>query len=307
MLFEDARLSVGVLILARDEEANLPDCLHSVRGWAEQVVVVIDSRTRDRSREIAREWGAEVVEHDFDYFAAQKNWALDHIEWRTPWILVVDADERVPPDFREELRSIVNAPDPAEGYCLRKKFIFYGRWIRHCWYSSWDLRLFKTGKARYEAREVHEHMIADGRVGYFSAGLVHNDFRDLDAWISKHNRYATLEADEIVQAKGGSHLEGRLSGSRLERRRFLKTRIWNRVPFRPLWMFLYLYFAKLGILDGRLGLRFCLWHAVFDAFITGKAWERRLMASNPPPNYYRELLRAHLVTHPEDRKFYQER
>lgn len=298
------KLPVGVLVLARDEELNLPDCLHSVRGWAEQTVVVVDPRTTDRTREVASAWRTEVVEREFDTFAGQKNWAIENVPWRTPWILVIDADERVPPDFLREIRTIVSATDPLEAYCLRRKFIFYGRWMRHCWYSAWDVRLFQRGRARYESRAVHEHMIVDGRIGYISAGLVHNDFRDLDAWIAKHNRYATLEAAEIVGAGEGANLQGRLLGNRLERRRFLKTRVWNRLPFRPLWMFLYLYVLKRGFLDGRLGLRFCLWHAVFDAFVTEKAWERRFLAATPPGNYYRKFLEAHPAEYAEERGSY---
>jgi glycosyltransferase involved in cell wall biosynthesis len=299
------KVPVSILILARDEEANLPDCLHSVRGWAQEVFVVLDPRTTDRSREVAEARGAKVVEHLFEGYAAQKNWAIENLPWTTHWILIIDADERVPPDFLRELRAILGQPAPFEGYCLRKKFIFYGRWMRHCWYSSWDLRLFQRGKARYEERKVHEHMVVDGRIGYFKAGLIHNDFKDLDAWIAKHNRYATLEAEEAVMGSDGGHLEGRLFGTRLERRRFLKERVWKRLPFRPLWLFIYLYFFKLGFLDGRLGLRFCLWHAIFEAFVTGKVWEKKLLAKGAVPNYYMKEVEAYLANHPEERRNYE--
>ena len=127
------------------------------------------------------------------------------------------------------------------------------------------------GKAHYEVRGVHEHILVDGSLGYLQNDLIHNDFKDLDSWITKHNRYATLEAEEIVLAPGVSHLEGKLFGNRLERRRYLKERIWRRLPFRPFWHFVYFYFLKFGFLDGRLGLRFCLWHAIFEAFVTGKS------------------------------------
>lgn len=299
-----SRLPVGILILARDEELNLPDCLHSVIGWAEQVVVLLDPRTSDASRGLSIGAGAEVVEHPFENYADQKNWAFESVNWRSPWILIVDADERVPPDFLVELRHIVTCPHSLEGYALRKKFVFYGQWIRHCWYSSWDLRLFRRGRARYEPRAVHEHMVLDGRLGFFRAGLIHNDFKDLHAWISKHNRYATLEAEEVEKGHKEDALEGRLFGTRLERRRFLKETIWSHLPFRPLLLFLYLYFFKLGILDGRLGLRFCIWRAIFDAFITGKVWEKRLLSTGKVRNVYRQELERHLLLHPEDASLY---
>jgi glycosyltransferase involved in cell wall biosynthesis len=299
------RLPVGVLIIARDEETNLPDCLHSVKLWCEQVVVVVDSRTQDRTREVARDMGAEVVDRAFDGYAQQKNWALDNIQWLPPWILILDADERVSPELVEELQVIVSATSPRVAYALRKRFIFYGHWMRHCWYSSWDVRFFQLGKARYEERKVHEHVIAEGELGFLRNDLIHNDFKDMDSWIAKHNRYATLEAAEMVEGPKGNQLKGNLSGSRVERRRFLKVRIWNRLPFRPLWLFVYLYFFKLGVLDGALGFRFCLMHAIFDSFITAKNWERRRLARGLLPNYYREELRAYLERNPDARRYYE--
>jgi glycosyltransferase involved in cell wall biosynthesis len=293
------RLPIGILVIARDEEANLPDCMHSVVGWAEQVVVVLDPRTRDRSREVAAGAGAEVVEHPFETHARQRNWALDQHSWRTPWILVVDADERISPELVEELRAIVSSPQAFATYAVRKRFIFYGKWMRHCWYSAWDLRLFRLGSARYEERPVHEHMIAEGRVGYLRADLIHNDFKDMDSWIDKHNRYATFEASEMNREAGENRVRGRLFGSWTERRRYIKDVIWNRLPFRPLFWFLYLYVWKLGFLDGRLGLRFCLMHGIFDAFVTAKAWERRFLGASPPPNYYRREVADYLRRNPE--------
>lgn len=300
------RLPIGVLVLVRDEERNLPDCLHSVSGWAAQVVVMVDSRTRDNSRSVAINAGAEVHERPFDTYAGQKNWALDHVNWRGEWILIIDADERVPPELVAELAQIVDDPNALEGYAVRKRFIFYGAWMKHCWHSSWDLRFFKRDKARYENRKVHEHMQVDGRVGYLKADVIHNDFKDLDSWIAKHNRYATLEADEIVEYRKDGHFQGRLFGSKLERRRLLKERLWAHLPFRPIWLFLYLYFLKLGFLDGALGLRFCVWHSVFDFFITGKAWERRFVERHGVPNYYRRVLNDHFRHNPEARRFYRE-
>jgi glycosyltransferase involved in cell wall biosynthesis len=290
--------------VARDEELNLPDCLHSVRGWARQVVVVVDSRTTDRTREVAAAGGAEVHEHAFETFAAQKNWALSTIRWQAPWLLIIDADERVSPELRDEIQAVVSGTEPKAAYAMRFRFIFYGQWIRHCWHSTWIVRLFQLNRARYETRGVHEHMIVDGSFGLLQSDLIHNDFKDMDAWIAKHNRYATLEAEELARPEQNALLRGRLFGDPLERRRFLK-RIWNRLPLRPAWLFVYLYVFKLGILDGRLGFRFCLMKAIFDAFISAKAWEQRQLAAGPPPNYYRMMLDRYLVQRPEARAYYQ--
>jgi hypothetical protein len=148
--------------------------------------------------------------------------------------------------------------------------------------------------------------LVDGATGYVRGDLIHNDFKDMDTWIAKHNHYATLEAREMVAGEIDGRLTGRLLGSRVERRRWIKDRIWNRLPLRPLWLFLYLYFVRLGILDGRLGYRFCLMHAVFDAFTTAKVWESRRMGRHPVENYYRRTLARDLASHPADRGHYPE-
>jgi len=161
-------------------------------------------------------------------------------------------------------------------------------------------------RARFELRDVHEHLAVDGETGYLTGDLIHNDFKDMDAWIAKHNRYATLEAGEIARAGGGLRLEGRLFGSRVQRRRWIKDRIWNRLPFRPLVLFFYLYVVRLGFLNGRLGMRFCLMHAIFDAFTTAKVWEERWVRKHPVGNYYREILAREVARHPAERAFYPE-
>jgi hypothetical protein len=301
-----AKLPLSLFMMARDEELNLPDCLHSVRGWASQVVVVLDPRTSDRTREVALGLGCEVVENVFENYSQQRNWAIDHAGLRHDWIFVLDPDERVSPQLRRDIARAVADPAAKAAYAARKRFIFYGRWMKHSWYGPWTVSLFRNGKARWERREVHEHLIVDGEVGYLQGDLIHNDFRDMDAWIAKHNRYATLEAAEVIRQDRGDRLAGRLFGSHVETRRWFKDRVWNRLPFRPFWLFVYLYVFRRGFLDGALGLRFCAMHAMFDAFTIAKIWECRWNARHPAVNYYRDLLQKELAAHPHEQIFYRE-
>ena len=127
---------VSILILARDEEVNLPDCLHSIAGWAGQIVVVLDPRTTDRSAEIARQYGAEVVAHPFDDYSRQRNWALENVQWKHPWMFILDADERVSPDLRRGIQAVLRDPQAKDAYAVRFRMIFYGKWIRRCWYGT---------------------------------------------------------------------------------------------------------------------------------------------------------------------------
>src|SRR5690606_5353526 len=154
--------NITILIPTFNEEINLPHALRSVVGWAQDVFVV-DSESTDRTRDIATELGAKVVVQKWLGYARQKNWALDNLPIETDWVFILDADELILPELRAELEQIAARP-VAEvqecGFFINRYFIFLGKRIRHCgFYPSWNLRFFKRGRARYEEREVHEHMI----------------------------------------------------------------------------------------------------------------------------------------------------
>jgi glycosyltransferase involved in cell wall biosynthesis len=261
---------VSVLIPTLNEELNLPECLASVE-WADQVCVV-DSFSHDRTLAIAREHGAGVVQHTFENYARQKNWALECLPLRHEWVLILDADERVPPDLAAEIASAIASTRWA-GYYLNRRFFFLGRWIRHAgWYPSWNLRLFRRRLGRYEDRPVHEHVVLDGPVGYLRHDLVHLDRRPLSAFIDRHNRYSTLEAEARLAAErrpgGQERLSPRLLGAPVERKRFLRERVWPRLPCKPLVLFVYMYLVRRGFLDGRPGLALCVFHA-WQEFVVG--------------------------------------
>src|SRR4030088_729055 len=164
---------VSALVPTLDEEVNLPECLGSL-AWADEIFVV-DSFSRDRTVEIAREHGAHVVQHEFQSYSRQKNWALDTLPFRNEWVLIVDADERVPPALQCEIESTVR-DGPSDGYYLTRRFIFLGHWIRHAgWYPSWNLRLFRHRLGRYDDREVNEHIVLNGTTGNRKSDLRHED------------------------------------------------------------------------------------------------------------------------------------
>jgi glycosyltransferase involved in cell wall biosynthesis len=274
---------ISVLIPTLDEELNLPDCLASV-DWADEVFV-LDSFSNDRTVEIARAHGARVVQHAFEGYSRQKNWALDNLPFRNEWVLIVDADERVMPDLRSELERAVSSSDAgSDGYYLNRRFIFLGAWIRHAgWYPSWNLRLFRHRLGRYDNREVHEHLVLNGRVGYLHADMLHADRRGLEAFVSRHNRYSTLEATARWKAESNAPDRARLPVSLLaspvQRKRFLRERIWPGLPAKPVVLFIYMYLLRRGFLDGRAGLALCVFHA-FQEFMVGlKLAELRRLSS----------------------------
>jgi glycosyltransferase involved in cell wall biosynthesis len=272
---------VSVLVPTLDEELNLPDCLDSV-AWADEVFVV-DSYSHDCTVEIARGRGAHVVQHVFESYSRQKNWALDTLPFRNEWVLILDADERVTPELRCEIASILPKADCA-GYYLNRRVVFLGTWIRHAgWYPNWNLRLFRHQLGRYDGREVHEHVVMNGPVGYLRNDLLHVDRRGLEAFVARHNRYSTLEAAARFKAERDAPDRARLPvgllASPVQRKRFVRERVWPRVPAKPLALFVYMYVLRRGFLDGRAGLALCVFHA-FQEFMVGlKLAELRRLSS----------------------------
>ncbi len=259
------RMPLSVLIPTLNEARNLPACLDSV-AWAGDVVV-LDSGSEDASREIAAARGARVVQRRFDNFAAHKNWALDHVDFAHDWILILDADERIGADLAAEIRQVVAATSPHQGYYLARRILWRGRWLRHGGrYPDYNLRLFRRGKARYEDRLVHEHMVVDGTAGYLTHPLEHDDDKGIERYFERHDHYSSLEAVEVMRARRGhgGGLRGDLWIAGPARRRALKDWAYRYLPARPAFVFFYLYLLRLGCLDGRAGFDAALLRAFYE-------------------------------------------
>jgi glycosyltransferase involved in cell wall biosynthesis len=284
------KLPVSVIVPIKNEERNVAACLQSV-AWADEVWIV-DSHSTDRTCEIAQQHGAQIAQ--FDYaggFPKKKNWALQNLPLKHEWMLLIDADERVTPELEAEIRALFQGTIRTDGYYINRRLIFLGRWIKHCgWYPSWNLRLFKHRLGRFEKLEaedvenagdveVHEHVVLEGQAGYLKNDLLHEDFKSIYHFVERHNRYSNWDAKVYANLAGGvaasSSINASLFGSPLERKRFIK-RMWSRLPFRPALRFLWMYFIKLGFLDGRPGLIFCTLMTMHEAVISAKSYERRI-------------------------------
>jgi glycosyltransferase involved in cell wall biosynthesis len=275
----NAKAPISVLVPTFNEEVHLEQCIRSVAGWVEEIFVV-DSLSKDRTPQIAQQMGATLVPHAFEGYARQKNWALENLPFRTEWVLILDADERVSPELRDEICAMFAAGAPTcDGYYLNRRFMFYGKWIRHSgWYPSWNLRLFRRALGRYEDRALDEHVVLQGLSAFCKCDLIHEDLRDMEAWIAKHNRYSTLSTQvygRMLESGSSGEIQPRFFGNSIERKRFIKEKIWTRLPGRALIYFFYLYIFRLGFLDGRHGLRFCVMRGIFEHFNTVKLWERQ--------------------------------
>jgi glycosyltransferase involved in cell wall biosynthesis len=271
---------VTVVVLTRDEEVNIAQCLASV-AWADQAVVV-DSGSADRTVPIARSLGAEVVEQPWLGFSGQREFALRLPEVRNDWIYFVDADEWVSPQLALEIAEALIEPDCA-GFAHRFRVVFQGSWIRHCgWYGgSWIVRLVDRRCTKFDGSSVNERACVDGPVVRLASDIVDEDQKGLASWLRKHVRYAELE---LRQRGEPAPLRERIrrfrsrdrTDSRPLTRVVLKDLVFPTMPARPVMLFLYMYVVRLGLLDGRAGLRFCFFHAWYQAAVDGLQAETRL-------------------------------
>jgi glycosyltransferase involved in cell wall biosynthesis len=272
---------LSVVILTLDEELNIRRCLASV-AWADQVVVV-DSGSRDDTAAIARSHGAEVVEQPWLGFSAQREFAL-RLRLRHDWVYFVDADEWVSPQLASEIAVRLQAPACA-GYAHRLRLVFQGTWIRHCgWYrGSWVVRLVDRRFTKYDGSLVGERACIDGPVGRLGHDIVDDDLKGLASWLHKHVRYAELEAQRRRPSQSCASRFGGLrsrADSRPLIRAVFKDAIFPAVPAKPIALFVYMYFVRLGFLDGPAGLRFCFFHAWYETSVGALQADRGTRASN---------------------------
>lgn len=267
-------MNFSVAILTLNEEHDLPAALASVAACDD--VVVFDSFSTDKTCEIARAGGARVSQRRFDNYASHRNAALA-VDYRHPWVLMLDADERVPADLLDELSRVTAEDDPSISlYRLRRKDMFCGKWIKHssC-YPTWFARLMRVGKARF-IREINEDVVSDGKTAFLQQHLVHYPFsKGVAYWVDRHNRYSTMEARAMLaETAQAFRFRDIFSINPVLRRRALK-QLAYRMPLRPMIVFIYLYFARFGCLDGRAGLSYCFLRTFYEFMIDLKASELR--------------------------------
>lgn len=275
---------VSVLVLTRNESLHIERCLRSAMRLSPHVFVV-DSDSSDGTAELAKKNGASVISGNFDSFAAKLNWSLEHIDFPTPWVIRLDADEVFTDDLLTDLqRAVADAGAGVNGYYLRRQLWFMGRWIKHGGiYPTFSMRLWRKGYARSEVRDLDEHMLlCNGVAMTLNLDIVDNPLTDLASWIDKHNRYSTIEAQTVFSPQNQTNpnlIQPRFWGSRVERMRWIKLNVFYRLPLfvRPLLYFLYRYIFRLGFLDGREGFLFHFMHGLwYRILVDGKIYEQRV-------------------------------
>ena len=269
---------ISVLILTKDEEVDLPGCLASVE-WCDDVRV-LDSHSTDRTRELAEEAGATVTVRVFDGYASQRNAGLA-LPFTHPWVLILDADERVPAPLADELRAFVASEPAFAAARMRRRDIWWGRWLKHAQISPFYVRLVRIGRAHYE-REINEVLVVDGTIRELTECFDHFPFsKGLDHWIGKHNTYSRMEARLIAS---GSLMKPSwktaLFCGDFNLRRVHQKAIFYRLPARPLIKLFYMLLVKRAFLDGWPGVRYALLQSIYEYFIVLKT--REIQADGTP-------------------------
>jgi glycosyltransferase involved in cell wall biosynthesis len=264
---------VSVMIFTLNEELHLPVCLDCLK-WCDDVIVV-DSFSTDRTQEISEEYGARFFQNAFEGFGSQRNWALENIKIKHDWVLILDADEKVPPELAEELCSIARDEHAYVGaWRMRRRFYMWGRWLRYSsLYPNWVVRFIHKDRVRYINRGHAETQDVQGETCDLQNDLIDENLKGLDEWFERQNRYSTKDAEYEVQQQGDSiKPKELLSSDPLTRHAALKRVAW-RMPFRAFIYFIYSYFFRLGFLDGKDGLTFCMMKALYQQMIVIKKYE----------------------------------
>ena len=251
---------LSVILITKNEEANIRTCLESVR-WADQIVVV-DAGSTDKTLPIARRFTKHVYVRRWDGFGAAKNYALK--KCKGEWILWIDADERVPKELEAEIRRTVSSSPHPAGFSVPRKAFFLGAWIRHAgWYPGRVVRLFRRGFGSFTDHKVHERLVVRGEIGELKADLLHNTDPTLEHYFEKFNRYTSLGAEELS----------------LEDERFNLAQL----VLRPVWTFLRMYVLKAGFLDGIPGLVLCVLSSGYVFTKYAKLWELKVNRKGSRP------------------------
>lgn len=271
---------ISVLILTKNEEQDLPDCLDSVK-WSDDVHV-FDSYSSDKTVEIAKNYGAHVTQRKFDNYASQRNVALSQINYKNSWILILDADERIPKQLALQLKdSVQHATEKVDGFRIRRRDFLENVWLKHAQISPFYIRLVRLGKASYH-REINEVVQVEGAIEDIDGYFCHFPFsKGYTHWLNKHNQYSTLEAIRWIEEKQNREkfsLQSALFSNDFNKRRYHQKGLFYRLPARPFVKWIYIVFIRRAFLDGLAGITYATLQSIYEYFIILKT--RDLLRGN---------------------------
>lgn len=276
--------SLVVIILTFNSESSIDKVVQSCQAIASKILVV-DSYSSDHTVEVAKNLGCEVVQHEFENYSKQRNWAQAYAALPPDtWVLHIDSDEVVSPELAKSIDNIITQPgEEIDGYLIRRLSYFLGHPIRFGHINpSWHLRLFKAAKGICEDRLYDQHFIVPGQTNKLQGVLLDLQLTTIEKWTSAHNKWSSAEALEFMHSNNiakSQTLPASLQGDPRMQKRWLKNNLYYRSPilYRAFVFFIYSYFFRLGFLDGKVGLIYHVLQAFWFRFLTdSKVFEMQI-------------------------------
>ena len=267
---ENNTLDLTAVVLTYNEEMNLEECLRSLAPLNCRIVAV-DSGSRDKTVDILQNFDVEIYYHEFNDYGGQRNWAQRNTGIDTEWVLHLDADERLTEKLCKNIVSTLNNKSDNElsGYLISRRTMFMGKFIKHGGhYPVYHNRMFRLTKGQCETRLYDQHFIVDGMVQQLEGDII-DVTNDLKIWFERHMKWAEREAAQVLlKSKNSKLIQGRFTGTPIERRRWLKNNLYYKMPLfiRCFGYFMFRYFLRMGILDGYKGFIFHFLHAFWYRF-----------------------------------------
>jgi len=267
----------SILLLTLNEETNLPACLEAI-SWCDDIVV-LDSFSTDRTVEMAEKVGARLFQRKFNNFANQRNHALENVDFKHEWIFHLDADEIITKALRLEIEQTISNT-PFDAFLVPSKMILFGRWLRYSGtYPAFQVRLTRhPGFTFKQVGHGQQENINPSKIGTLQSPYLHYSFsKGFGEWFERHNRYSSDDAKESIRHQREHTIDwaGLFASNKTRRRRALKG-LSYRLPFRPVFRFVYMFFFRLGFLDGVPGFIYCLLIAIYELMIVLKIKEIRM-------------------------------
>jgi glycosyltransferase involved in cell wall biosynthesis len=264
---------ISVLILTKNEQQDLPGCLASV-AWCDDIQV-FDSFSTDKTVSIAKDAGATITRRTFDGYASQRNAALKGLDYKYPWILILDADERIPTKLiKIMMESINSVADTTNGFRIRRRDYLFNTWLKYSQMSPFYIRLIRKGKASYH-REINEVLMVEGDVAEIEGYFDHYPFsKGFKHWLEKHNQYSSMEAQRWMEEQKGVEkfsVRKAFFNKDFSEMRYHQKGLFYKLPGRPLIKWLYLIIIRRGFLDGKAGLTNATLQSIYEYFIVLKS------------------------------------
>ena len=266
---------ISVLILTKNEEQDLPGCLASI-SWCDDIHV-FDSFSTDKTVELAKKAKAIITQRTFDGYASQRNAALKSLNYKYPWILILDADERIPTElFRIMREKVISANSNTDGFRIRRKDYLFNTWLQYSQISSYYIRLVRKGKASYH-REINEVLMVEGNVEEIACYFDHYPFsKGFKHWLEKHNQYSSMEAQRWLDEQNGAEIfsvKKAFFNKDFSNKRYHQKGLFYKLPGRPMIKWLYMILIRGAFLDGKAGFTYATLQAIYEYFIVLKSKE----------------------------------